>query len=729
MKKALQRSLHKMNCLILLSQQMILCITLVLMKFVPVCNALPFLSTKSTSPMFGNIHSAPSEQLKPHTSFHISKTANFHIQPTNVKQITPTKLTNLIAASTEVAMNSKSDVNHQLHQHEHKHRHLTQSLKGSDEYQWHQSTKFKIEPTPTQVQPVQTKMTHFGSTNSQTSFSTVITFTEVLSDFPKLSTSSSVQTFGDTMWRGMTTMFPKDLKISKTATSIGIKASIIPMVYSPQEDPGSRTLQQTSTTTTPRLTPLDILISDQTTQDITTPQKLILQASKSTTKHLNLEITLKPIVNRFSNTTEESSELDTNNQTIQNVSLFKQDRNTLSTEVTDNKTISSFFVQPTPSTNNNLLIPQLKTKNKPSHFSNPLKHSTQRPPRNILSLDMRGHSRWRSSKALIPSRSGLLHLTEDDPPTSYAYKPLKTNKKGFTSLPRNTNGRILAAVTTEFMKSSEMIPDLFVAPTKTQKTHSTRSPYEGQRGAVFTAFSSVTAALSFKSKDESLILSATATLSPSRMTYTCTIPCSLPGCSCCQDKQLAPVTATTAVTGQPPSNATPNIEVSTNKSLTEQISLSARFGIGMGCLIAIWLVVGPVVCLICRIRDKVKEGEDDVDEIEKRKKKPKEKSTGTKKEHPLTEAIVMDELNKQFSKKKNIRENEYLLLAKDKAELECLSRADISKTITKKTMSTFDQTRSPQCLNKWDESDVEDDSEEDEKDRLTPVSNTPTVSV
>lgn len=89
----------------------------------------------------------------------------------------------------------------------------------------------------------------------------------------------------------------------------------------------------------------------------------------------------------------------------------------------------------------------------------------------------------------------------------------------------------------------------------------------------------------------------------------------------------------------------------------------------------------------------------------------------------------MDELNKQFSKKKNIRENEYLLLAKDKAELECLSRADISKTITKKTMSTFDQTRSPQCLNKWDESDVEDDSEEDEKDRLTPVSNTPTVSV
>ena len=724
-----------MDYMLLLFQQLICCITLLLIKSVPVSNAFSFWSTNSTNPTLGNIHTIVNGQLKSNKSSKISETANFHIQPTNVKQITPTKLTNLIAASTEAPIYSKSDMNHQYHQHQQKHRHLTQILKGSEGDQWHQSTKFLIEPTPTQIQHMQTKVPHFGDTNSiTTSFPTAVKFTEMVSDFPKLSMSSLTQTFGDTIWREMTRMFPKDFKITKTATNIEIKASIFPVVHS-KTKPQSNTPQWISTTKTKASisVPSDNLSSDKTTEDITISPSLILQTSNSTAVHLNLKTTPKIEVDQYTNLTDQLAELDSNNQTLLNESLFNQDRKALLSGVMANKTITSIYLQPTPSTHNILLMPKLKTRYKPSHFSNPSKDSTQRPPRNILSLDMKAHSRWRSSKVLSPSRSGLLHLTEDDPPTSYPYKPLVTNKKGFTSLRQNTNGRILAAVTTEFMKSSEMIPDLFVAPTKTPKIHSTRSPYESQGGAMFTAPSSVTAALSFRSKDETLILSATATLNPSRMTYTCTIPCSQPGCGCCQDKQLAPVTATTAVTGQPPSNATPNIEVSTNKSLTEQISLSAKFGIGMGCLIAIWLVVGPVICLICRIRDKVKEGEGNIDEIEKRKKKQKEKSTGTKKEHPLTETIVMDELNKQFTKKKNTRENEYLLLAKDKAELECLSRADISKTILNKPMSTFDRTRSPHCLNKWDESDGEDDSDEedddDEKNRLTPISNTPTVSV
>ncbi|XP_014777991.1 uncharacterized protein LOC106874696 [Octopus bimaculoides] len=708
-------------------------INILLLCYNTLCSAVHYqetttaMNSKSLSVQYNKIPITTEgfpNRIKNVQHFRVMETASYHLPALKDKQLALNDLPNLIAASTETPLHSKK-----YHQH------------NNNNYQWayskHKERKNYSPHLNLSLRDMKTKQdSRFSSKWRQISalgihsssvktpeLSKISPENVMVSGQPPLKSSSFDQQNPVTSQDDFNVKRKHPVLTSLHSVTTTNKMSIADNTIQ------SSTLQQTVSesmlrtgsqhkpdrvilllTPTPVLSTLTTLINETQFENYSTTEEMPLKEANSSDipEYLAQPPFLLNIKDKSSSKGSQSKERP------------------LSTSEEDFDPNLPPLAQPAPSTHTRYGSSRRKYDSKNLPYTNPPKYGTQRPPRNILSLDVNSHHQQKGIKpTLMPSRSGLLHLTEDSE-TTKSHKPLVTNKiKDFTK--KGLNGKILAAVTTEFLRPSEMIPDILIVPTNSQHTHPTPTKH-GFLKPVLSTPTSATAALSLTTKNKHLILSATATLDPSKMTHLCTKPCSDDAnCKCCSDKELVSVESTEQVIPKEPTdNVTPQTDVSTQKNPSKTLTLSAGFGIGMGCLIAIWLIVGPVVCLICHIKDKAKKEE----EMDK-----KYQSVSPMQENSIAEALVMDELNKQFSKMKTNRENEYLWLARDKLELVSLSNADSSTQTTNQYLTSPTYTSAlSYSSKKWldsddeddDDYDDDDDSEDEKKDKLKYV---PTVSV
>lgn len=100
------------------------------------------------------------------------------------------------------------------------------------------------------------------------------------------------------------------------------------------------------------------------------------------------------------------------------------------------------------------------------------------------------------------------------------------------------------------------------------------------------------------------------------------------------------------------------------------LNVSATFGIVAGCLIAVWIIIGPIICLLLRFSEKKKE----------KNRKLRAEMNRDSKENCIMEAMIMSELGRDVASMnkfkiediKNDKSCDYAALAKDRSELENL---------------------------------------------------------
>ena len=79
----------------------------------------------------------------------------------------------------------------------------------------------------------------------------------------------------------------------------------------------------------------------------------------------------------------------------------------------------------------------------------------------------------------------------------------------------------------------------------------------------------------------------------------------------------------------------------TERTHSDGLSNIAKIGIAMGCIVVFWLLICPVVCIVCRRRDRKRE---------KRAEEYKLKNGVPHHQHPLVEEIVITELGQNGNK-------------------------------------------------------------------------------
>ena len=103
----------------------------------------------------------------------------------------------------------------------------------------------------------------------------------------------------------------------------------------------------------------------------------------------------------------------------------------------------------------------------------------------------------------------------------------------------------------------------------------------------------------------------------------------------------------------------------TKRTHSDGLSNIAKIGIAMGCIVVFWLLICPVVCIICRRRDRKRE---------KRAEEYKLKNGVPHQQHPLVEELVITELGQNDNKNQsNGKQKLYGTEAQSAEELQCLS--------------------------------------------------------
>ena len=103
----------------------------------------------------------------------------------------------------------------------------------------------------------------------------------------------------------------------------------------------------------------------------------------------------------------------------------------------------------------------------------------------------------------------------------------------------------------------------------------------------------------------------------------------------------------------------------TERTHSDGLSNIAKIGIAMGCIVVFWLLICPVVCIVCRRRDRKRE---------KRAEEYKLKNGVPLHQHPLVEELVITELGQNESKNQsNGKQKLYGTEAHSAEELQRLS--------------------------------------------------------